>query len=380
MYLTVKDILGIPILAEFRLIAGEKGLERKISAVNVLDFEYEVCEEEPSEPDGLFNPGALIITTLLYAKHDPSLILSAFKQLVADDVSAIAIKTIYYDSLPDEVRDYVNEKGIPVFFFRNADFENIIFDITSIVKKRDDLEALERELQLLLNEELSLAEKQERIKKYMPSLRGAYQCHFYRCKKALNTVQYEHLYSEIKNRWKNNYLFPYQQGYLQIGEIDNLNQDSMFEIKLGPDFTCGISMVHSDIRDFAYAVKESLYAFDYAKQNGRKKSHFKDMGIWQMLMPHSNDYWLLRYCNSILEKLKKVDSEGSFELYPTILAYVKNDFDVLKTAEQLIIHKNTVRYRLSRAREALGYEEDSFEFRQALFFAVMFHSYQKRIR
>lgn len=43
------------------------------------------------------------------------------------------------------------------------------------------------------------------------------------------------------------------------------------------------------------------------------------------------------------------------QLRDTVLAYFSNSHNVEATAEQLFVHKNTVRYRLTRAEKILGH-------------------------
>jgi len=48
------------------------------------------------------------------------------------------------------------------------------------------------------------------------------------------------------------------------------------------------------------------------------------------------------------------DQPGARDIRATVLTYLANELNVERTAEQLIVHQNTVRYRLARFEELLG--------------------------
>ena len=48
------------------------------------------------------------------------------------------------------------------------------------------------------------------------------------------------------------------------------------------------------------------------------------------------------------------DDENHARLRDTLLAFLQNGGSYKSTAEQLVVHKNTVQYRIRRAEESLG--------------------------
>lgn len=57
---------------------------------------------------------------------------------------------------------------------------------------------------------------------------------------------------------------------------------------------------------------------------------------------------------SLLDHIREYDKEHQSEYYETIQAWLFNEGDVLKIADKLKIHKNTVNYRLKKLSEVLG--------------------------
>ena len=176
MALTVKDILALPALKAFSLIAGEKGLERDIITAGIVDYEF--VEGIDYNLDNAFEKDSLVISSLLFAKDNPDLILPAVKQLIDAGVSAFAYKSIIYDRLPDEVISYAEKNNFPIFSYKEGTwFENIIFEVMAAVESDDtrhlsqlnieklirntatqgEIESIRRGISLLLNRSVSAA-------------------------------------------------------------------------------------------------------------------------------------------------------------------------------------------------------------------------------
>lgn len=115
MALLVRDMLSLPVAQTFRLVAGEGGLNNQVRYVNLLDFEYDMAELGTKGSKGMFNARSFIVTSLQFAKHDFNRILPAFQQLKRDGVSAIAVKEVYFQTLPAKVVQFANENNIAVF-------------------------------------------------------------------------------------------------------------------------------------------------------------------------------------------------------------------------------------------------------------------------
>ena len=59
----------------------------------------------------------------------------------------------------------------------------------------------------------------------------------------------------------------------------------------------------------------------------------------------------LDYCNPALIEMIRWDQQQNSEYYKTLKQYIKNNFEIGKTAEALATHKNTILYRLKKIEE-----------------------------
>lgn len=121
----VKDLFSInKEFSRFELIAGEKGLERTITDIDVFEI-----------PDGIHwaEGGEFAITTGYYFKDQPKELLKMVEVLNQKKSAGMGIKLgRFIDSLPQEVVDYANEVGFPLLSIPiNLGYGSIIWPIVS---------------------------------------------------------------------------------------------------------------------------------------------------------------------------------------------------------------------------------------------------------
>ena len=136
MALTVKDILELPCGQKMSLVAGGGGLNRPVVTVEIADYEFDPDVNYDASVG--MDANGFIITSFLFAKNDPSLILKSVKQMQENGMSCVAFKRIIYTELPAEVIAFADKNDFPVFTMENdLWFENIIFDIMYAVQFDD---------------------------------------------------------------------------------------------------------------------------------------------------------------------------------------------------------------------------------------------------
>jgi DNA-binding PucR family transcriptional regulator len=67
-----------------------------------------------------------------------------------------------------------------------------------------------------------------------------------------------------------------------------------------------------------------------------------------MLIPICEDKNVVEYSRSIVNKVRDYDEKYNMEVLNTVLMYLKCDYDIIKTSQELFLHKNTIRYRLKK--------------------------------
>lgn len=104
---TVRDALRQKSLAGARVLAGEQGLDRSVTSVNVM--------EVPDIVDWV-SPGELIITTAYPFKNDVTALYELVEKLNAAEVSGLGIKSKrYIGQVPQDVIELADKLCFPIF-------------------------------------------------------------------------------------------------------------------------------------------------------------------------------------------------------------------------------------------------------------------------
>lgn len=368
MPITVKEIMQLKEFQNFTLIAGKEGEGNEILNIGILDYEY--ANEDPYlEKLWAFGKNAFVISSLLFAKDHPERILSAVKGLCRDGVAALAIKTIYYETLPEEALAYADEHALPVYMFGRDDayFQDIAILIRAKMEERDDTELLEQKIGLMVNGQMSLANIRNLSQEILP--RGGYRsyyCVYCKAKSYSESIYYVRAFNALKDRvGKRDAVFRFQNGYLVILDMEERSlkgSQTAFAMRIlclrQEDYYIGVGKVHDTMDEFHLSIQEALYASQYAKMFGENPVCFRQMGIYQILLPYCRSPWLEQYCRGILEPIREFDRQYDGELFRTAELYVKKNGDVEAVAKELHLHKNTIRYRMNKVRELVGDEKN----------------------
>lgn len=112
----------------------------------------------------------------------------------------------------------------------------------------------------------------------------------------------------------------------------------------------GISSPVTGIQDLPVAYLQAGEALDQASRwrDQRWLVYFRDCALEYILM-HLNTPMQFRHLAAPqLLALKEYDREKDSQLFDTLRVYLENERDIPKTADQLIIHRTTLTYRLKK--------------------------------
>ena len=137
--ITVREALSLDIVNRLQVVAGEKGLDRVIKLVNVI--------EVPDIMDWLID-GEFLLTTGYSFREYPDQMKSLIPRMQQTDSAALGIKTKrYLDEIPVEVINSANEYNIPLLEVPyDLSFSEIIAPILGVVfnKQNKILQKLEQ--------------------------------------------------------------------------------------------------------------------------------------------------------------------------------------------------------------------------------------------
>ena len=376
----LKDIIKLPELLGFRLAAGSGGLDKEVNATEIIDFEF--ADGITFTREEMFYGNSLGITSLMFARHDPSLILGAVKQLDAMGVACLCYKPIFFKKLPEEVLEYSEKNSFPIFEITDdAFFEDIVL----AVKKEAGLDMTEKEieeaLEKVMGDRIGDSEAERLAHMVLPS-KGTYlqaacfegssgdfdRDHMVRY---IRRLSLDPKYSQRVS------LTRFRQGGLVLltretasgGDMDVLFKDAAIASGLPVEkAVTGLSSLH-ERKDFGEAIREAFWALQAAHIAGADLQKYDSMGVYKMLAPEMSGGRLTESAKAFLAPLFG-DGEDLLNLVITAKEYVLSGCDLNIAADKLFCHKNTVRYRLKRIQELLGPDLDEEDFTESLILAV----------
>lgn len=380
MSITIKEALKLNNLMNFRLVAGEWGLDKGIEKVGILD--YEIIDEI----EGKFGEGDFVLTSFTVARNDVNLLIQSTEKLIKAGVSGLAIKSIFYSELPIQVIEYANERSFPVFIFGNSVyFEDIITDIMDAIRNKDDYELLETKIDIIIKNGISKSMVRELAFEINTSFKENFIVAYCKEKKYINNENIIRLIEGLKrNKTKSIYqsVFKYRSGILIIFSFENLEYNTLInklyglmdDIGIDNDkYTIGISNSHVNLNELDRGINESMYAVKVSEISGEKKSFYKDIGIYKIVMPFIDKVWIKDFHEEIIKPLKSYDEKYNTQILTTAIKYIENDGNVKKTSQELFQHDNTIRYRINKMKEILNMEDLDGGFYEQLSIAIKIH-------
>lgn len=386
MAVTIEDLLNLESMRDFKIVAGKKGLGRSITATEILDFEF-IHEGEEYRERG-FDGDSLVLTSLLFAKDDPGQILKAVKKLISQNVQALAYKPVFFKELPKEAIAYADEMKFPILEFGHDEyFEDIIFSIRTQVEKDGNLLKTEPLFQEMLSRNFTQEESCEALEKINPLLRpqGVAVC------LRIEGLDEGQITGLIRRSCPDDKL----RSKVFVGKCENrifiiLSQDEDHKSRLraqfddvmiaygfaGKNFTAGFSTVNRISHHLDKMIRQAYWAEKVAEIEKKTVKFYSELGIYKLIVPNLHTGSMQEYMEEYLGPL--FEEEGSDgEFLHTAVSYVMTGGDILKTAEQLYCHKNTIRYRIGKLQEKLDPDSSEKEFWQNLAAAVKIYLLMK---
>ena len=132
--------------------------------------------------------------------------------------------------------------------------------------------------------------------------------------------------------------------------------------------TVGVGRHHPGIAGLAFSYREAeqALAIGRALLGGDRSVHFEHLGVQRLLFQLRDNPELASFYDDLLGKLQAHDERQGAELVNTLEAFFECHGNHVRTAQRLHLHRNTLLYRLDRAKLVLGVDLDDAETRLAL--------------
>ena len=362
----LKELYRLENLKRLRLIAGQDGLERTVTAAVLLEYDSSRMEL----PD--FYRGDLVVTTLAYARGDHTLVANSLLALMNQGIAGLLVKTAYFSELPQSVVSAANKLGIPLFLFDETYIEEVILEVTELIRGKRHFAGYEQELDALMRGTLTADQVKEKVQRIDPTGAKAYRvCALYPRERlvALEEKIYALLCSDeelaqkcICMEWRRMLIILIHEGENEedCAAMQAVVQGMLSRAQISPqELTLGGSSRMTDQALFGMALNEAIYAAKAARLTGKGAMCANELGLYAYLYPMSENVFVCSQCRNQLQRIRDYDNQNRTSLEQTARVYVSESMEIAATAKALFQHPNTVRYRLTKIQKIMELEDDA---------------------
>ena len=360
----IKELFRLQNIHRLRLIAGQDGLERTVT--EAVLFEYDPSRVQL--PD--FYRGDLVVTTLAYARGDAKLVAHSLQALMNQGLAGLMVKTAYFSELPQAVITLANRLGTPVFLFDDTYIEEVILQVTDLIRGKRHFAGFEQDVDALMRGDLTEEQTRERARRIDPLGQSSYRIYAVSPKERMITLD-DKLYALMETdadaahrctfiEWRRMMLalcreedgLSAQEALTRFGDLLTRAGVDRQSVVIG----------QSDLREaraqMGASLCEAVYAARAAKLCGKAELAAHELGLYAYLFPMSENPFVCDRCRRVLSAIREYDAQNHTNLEQTALVYVKENMEIAAAAKVLFQHPNTVRYRLSKIQRIIGMEDD----------------------
>lgn len=393
---TCKQLMELNILYNAKLVAGRKGLDKIVTWV----YAKHTKEITPWVNGGEF---------LLVSGYDPGMgeedLLELLDEASQNKISGILIEGgVNFKEISDNVLEKAEVEEIPLFFVRGVvSFLDITRDISALILEKKYITKRNISLldQLLSSSSLSkheinqlfygagvspesyfifstfgicdssmeisenVTDSIDTIVRFSRSIQKYTGVLFDKLgikelsRVGINSVDYL-LYSDSEEKLLS-LVEELKKIHIYLDEYENNNSYLSF------------SSVINDVMNIASSYYEAYFTGSLLNKKlfNTKVMSFSHIGSYQMIYYIEDKKKIISLRDFYLKKLHDVDLESSYSLLETLREYLIQNGNMLQTAKKLIIHRNTLIYRMEKIKKIINLDFNDYNVRRDLQNAFM---------
>lgn len=385
MALTCRNLLKLKSFEKIVLVAGENGLDKLVTWPYIKQTE---------NLKGWVNGGEILFVVDESKGFDEKFFTNIIIQARDFDVSAVVFfcrGEEYIEHLPDEAIRLGNTFAIPLFEMPSEirmidvskEITNAIFQCNSKNRRAENFLA-----DLLHGDYFNTLQSYEESVLYGFDTEKSFFLAILSDKdiasseKKIDSIALENRFSVIATKMQN-YCFNRGEKFVHtvicgtdicyisaenndqrkkyIAEISKILQN--YNLINSCEFLAGVSRLYNKLPDMPRAYEEGRMALRYCMKVTSEKRicAFEEMGIMQFLISKRDKEAILEYCSELLKELYENDAAEQTEYVRTLWIYLKNNNNLVKTAQVLYIHRNTLVNRINKIQSIIGKDINSVE-------------------
>lgn len=122
------------------------------------------------------------------------------------------------------------------------------------------------------------------------------------------------------------------------------------------DISVGVGKSYKGVRNVKNSYEEAEASLKVGRylNEAERILFFQELGSYRFLYELKESKSMKTFHGEILGKLEQYDQQNHSSLVLTLISYFKNNCHLIRTAEDLFIHKNSVIYRINKIEEITG--------------------------
>ena len=372
MTVNVSTILALPSFKDATLLTGSDHLSNVVTQVSISDSPITEIDYTISKP------GDFYLSEFYFAKDSVASMFHYLEPIVDSNASGICILDEYLTKLPEEVLRYCDEHGLPVIMNSvNVPYAQMIREIMELIIADGQNMLLESQFSAIAADAVDEKMKLEILKNLNPRFLNSISV-FYIIPR--DNSPGENAIRDLFNMDVFCAGIRFKDGVLGLVSYDDSSQSANSRIrhyvkKLDAHnnvLAAGVSDSHIKLYNISKALNQALFAAEIALKTAadNRVIKYEELGIMKLLILLSRSPELEEFYSDIILSLKAYDQKNNSQLFETMCAYRKCHYQYRETAHCLYVHENTVRYRISKARELIEAKAPGDDFRETFSIAL----------
>lgn len=386
MYISYDNFLNLSEMKNGKVVSGESGLDRIIKMAVVV---------EVPDVEKWIDEGELVFITgvgLKNMEYDLYRIVENINKKKA--AGLVVICGDYIPRVPEKVIELSNKLGVPIienpFNIRITDIIQSLYKI--LFKTYSDEKSMSdffRELAYQEYDESFI----EKAKYYGYNSNKEFlvaNIFIDKINNDKNRDKIVNIINSIFNKYRKKLMYFYegkkyfimiQDSYKKDQKEKNLTYELLEEIKntikekyKDSEIIIGVGNFYNNIKYYSRSLQESEKSIKMLKLCKRHNDirSYNELGIYRILFNTRDMEELKEIYNNTIGELINYDQKYSMDLVNTLEIVLKNNCNILKTSEDLYIHRNTLRNRISRIEEILlcDLNDENIRFNLTLAFKI----------
>lgn len=372
MLCTIELILKQPLFEQARILAGEKYLDNVVNRTSVFD-----CSVKSGVFDkSILKKGDLFISGLDQFATQPQELTKFIQVLVNFKCSALIITDENANLITEDIKEQCNKGKLPLIMVSwTVSYASIMETINNIIIQKYYHILNGNKLNVLHTGKLNDAEKKRVLESINPKFEKLLQLIIVRG--TLHSPMMENdLMGYFLKRKKDVYIFHDNLHYFLLSHDreEELGQGQIIFCRsleqYFTNYTAGVSAIHPK-KEADLCLDEGLLALDTAYYLQEQRIVYDNRSLLTLIMKLKDSSELYSYYDSLKSLISIYRSENDSTLFDTCKLFVQCKGSYSETARLMGQSEATIRYRINRLRQILGFEDDIVQFHTCITMLTM---------